>query len=92
MDQITYGPVCNIMFMSFTTLALERKSLDFLIGKLDRDYPTVQRFGWRLWPLASLLNYKLVPVHLRVLFMNIVAFCWSVFLLLKSRAAVTIKA
>lgn len=47
----------------------------------------MQRAGWRLWPLAALANYRLVPLRLRVLFINAVALCWSVFLLLSSRAA-----
>ena len=30
----------------------------------------------QLWPLASLINYRFVPVKLRVLFVNCVAFLW----------------
>jgi len=32
----------------------------------------------QLWPLASLVNYRFVPVKLRVLFVNCVAFLWYV--------------
>ena len=34
----------------------------------------------QLWPLASLVNYRFVPVKLRVLFVNCVAFLWYVLL------------
>jgi len=30
----------------------------------------------QVWPLASLINYKFVPLRLRVLFVNMVAFFW----------------
>jgi hypothetical protein len=30
----------------------------------------------QLWPLASFINYKVVPLRLRVLFVNVVAFFW----------------
>lgn len=30
----------------------------------------------QLWPLASFINYRFVPLRLRVLFVNVVAFFW----------------
>lgn len=87
LDQLTYGPVCNILFMSFATLALEGKSLGALRQKIATDYPSVQVNGWKLWPLAALINYRFVPLKFRVLFINMVALFWSTFLLLSSKAA-----
>mmetsp|Transcript_24472 Transcript_24472/g.66785 ORF Transcript_24472/g.66785 Transcript_24472/m.66785 type:complete len:199 (+) Transcript_24472:2136-2732(+) len=84
-DQVTFGPLCNIMFMSFATLVLERKSLQFLGQKVRRDYPTVQLNGWKVWPLAALINYGFVPVQFRVLFANVVALFWSIFLLQRAK-------
>ncbi|GLC34883.1 hypothetical protein PLESTB_001174100 [Pleodorina starrii] len=86
-DQLTYGPVCNVLFMSFATLVLEGKSLSFLMQKIPRDYPGVQLNGWRLWPLAALINYRFVPLQFRVLFINLTALVWTTFLLLKSKRA-----
>jgi hypothetical protein len=34
-DQATYGPVCNLLFMSFATLALERRTLPDLQAKVQ---------------------------------------------------------
>jgi hypothetical protein len=51
-----------------------------------RDYPKVQMNGWRLWPLAALINYKFIPLQFRVLFVNMVALFWGTFLLLSSKA------
>lgn len=89
-DQSTYGPLCNILFMSFATLVLEGRTLAYLKDKIRRDYVLVQLNGWKLWPLAALINYKFVPLQFRVLFVNVVALCWSIFLLVKARS--TIKA
>ena len=33
--------------------------------------------NWRVWLPAQLLNYALVPPHLRVLFGNAVSICWN---------------
>ncbi|EFJ42510.1 hypothetical protein VOLCADRAFT_107206 [Volvox carteri f. nagariensis] len=86
-DQLTYGPVCNVLFMSFATLVLEGKPFSFVRQKIAKDYPGVQLNGWRLWPLAALINYRFVPLQFRVLFINVVAFIWTTFLLLKAKRA-----
>ena len=61
-DQSTYGPLCNLMFMSYATLVLEGRGMRYLRQKIERDFPLVQRSGWKLWPLAALINYRCVCV------------------------------
>ncbi|KAK9830985.1 hypothetical protein WJX81_005416 [Elliptochloris bilobata] len=87
LDQLTYGPLCNILLMSYVALLVEGRSLTFTKAKLMQDYPAVQLNAWKVWPLASQINYQHVPLHLRVLFANVVAFFWSTFLILRSRTA-----
>lgn len=87
LDQTTYGPICNVLFMSFATLLLEGRSVSALRAKISRDYVSVQLNGWKLWPIAALINYQFVPLKFRVLFINVVALVWSTFLLLRSRSA-----
>lgn len=73
--------------MAFATLVLEGRSLAELRVKIGKDYPSVQLYGWRLWPLAALINYRFVPLQFRVLFINLVALCWTTFLLLRAKRA-----
>ena len=47
--------------------------------------PLPQVKAWRVWPLAALINFAFVPLNFRVLFINVVALCWSTFLLLQAR-------
>ena len=84
-DQTTYGPVCNILFMSFASLVLEGKSIGSTAQRIRKDYRAVQLYGWRLWPMAALINYKFVPLQFRVLFINVVALLWTTFLILRSK-------
>jgi hypothetical protein len=44
--------------------------------KVIHDYPGIQLNGWKLWPAAAMFNYRFVPLHLRVLFLNAVALGW----------------
>ena len=60
------------------------RSFDFTKAKLYTDFSGVQKNGWRLWPLASWVTYQYIPLRLRVLFVNVVAFFWYVFLPLHS--------
>ena len=40
-----------------------------------------------MWPVAQFINQEFVPLKLRVLWINLVAFCWSVFLILQAKQA-----
>lgn len=55
---------------------VEGRSAQTTKKRLQRDYPNIQKNGWKVWPIAALINYRYVPVKLRVLFVNVVAFCW----------------
>lgn len=57
---------------------LPGRSWDFTKAKLYTDFSGVQKNGWRLWPLASWVTYQYIPLRLRVLFVNVVAFFWYV--------------
>jgi hypothetical protein len=54
--------------------------------QIKTEYPRVQLSGWRVWPLAALFNYAFVPLHLRVLFINCVALCWTTYLLMRAKS------
>ena len=34
--------------------------------------------SWRIWPVANLINFAFVPVHLRVLFLNLIGVGWNI--------------
>mmetsp|Transcript_19164 Transcript_19164/g.34678 ORF Transcript_19164/g.34678 Transcript_19164/m.34678 type:complete len:186 (-) Transcript_19164:119-676(-) len=84
-DQLLYGPFCNFMFLGFTTLFLEGRSLTDFVRKIKTDFFTIQRKAWKVWPLAALINYKVVPVQFRVLVINLVALLWTTILIISSK-------
>lgn len=85
-DQLTFGPLCTIVFMGYTSLVLDGRGWAGTKQRLAADYWGNQRNGWRLWPVASLLSYQFVPLQFRVLFLNSVSLFWSTFLLWKMRS------
>ena len=84
LDQATYGPVQNLAFMSFITLAVEGKSLAALRRLVHENFWGVQLNGWKVWPLAALINYRYLPVPFRAPFANLVALGWSMFLIMRT--------
>ena len=84
LDQATYGPVQNLAFMSFIALAVEGKSLAALRRRVHENFWRVQLNGWKVWPLAALINYRYVPVPFRAAFANLVALGWSMFLITRT--------
>jgi peroxisomal membrane protein 2 len=85
LDQFTYGPVCNLVFMAYTTLFVAGSGVSELGRRVRRDFAGVQRNGWRVWPLASAINLRFVPLEYRVLFANLVALVWTTYLNLATR-------
>ena len=77
-DQATFGPFCNLVFVSFITLVLDAKGS---IGSIPSRFISAQLAGWRFWPLAALVSYGAVPIRLRVLWMNFAALVWSTWLI-----------
>lgn len=49
-------------------------------SQVTREFWTMMRLNWRIWPLANFFNFALVPVELRVLVTNLVAILWNVFM------------
>lgn len=87
LDQLTYGPLNNIMFMTYISKVIEGRSWLATQRKVFSEYPSVQSRGWRLWPAAQFLNQSFVPIELRVLFINCVSLIWSTFLIVRANTA-----
>lgn len=81
-DQLAYGPIANAVFLGFMGGVVERKGVWATIEKIRCDFLHTQINGWLVWPLASVLNQFYIPLHLRVLWLNIVSLVWSTWLML----------
>ncbi|WIA31996.1 hypothetical protein OEZ86_002850 [Tetradesmus obliquus] len=86
LDQLTFGPLYNLAFMAYTSMVVNGMPAAAFQRRFSREYPALQVNGWRVWSVVSLINYRFVPLQFRVLFANIVALFWGVFVILSSRA------
>mmetsp|Transcript_37621 Transcript_37621/g.117608 ORF Transcript_37621/g.117608 Transcript_37621/m.117608 type:complete len:86 (+) Transcript_37621:374-631(+) len=60
--------------------ALEGKSMEQIKDKLDAEYVPTMFTSWKVWIPAAFINIGFVPPELRVLFINMVFFAWTVYL------------
>jgi len=81
-DQFVQAPIFTVIIFAFLGF-LEGKSVEEIKKQLDDDYVDTMFANWKLWVPATVVNIAFCPPILRVLFLNIVFFFWSIFLSLK---------
>ncbi len=75
-DQLLFAPTFIGVFLSSMAL-LEGGSPR---EKLDKNYTTALSSNYLVWPLVQALNFKMVPLEHRVLFVNVVSIGWNCYL------------
>merc|ERR1712113_277008 len=78
-DQFVQAPIFTAIIFIFLGL-LEGLTKDDIQHKLEIDWWPTMQANWKLWIPATAVNIALVPPVLRVLYINIVFFFWSIFL------------
>ena len=81
-DQFVQAPIFTVLIFGFLGL-LEGKSVEDIKMQLEEDYTDTMVANWKLWVPATFVNIAFCPPILRVLFLNVVFFFWSIFLSLK---------
>lgn len=81
-DQFVQAPIFTVIIFAFLG-TLEGKSVDEIKTQLEEDYTDTMVANWKLWVPATAVNIAFCPPILRVLFLNVVFFFWSIFLSLK---------
>jgi len=78
-DQILFSPAFLAVTFGFLAV-LEGRSFSSLKAQLKRDWAGVVCGMWIFWVPAKLASFTLVPLHLRVLFDNVLGLIWNTYL------------
>lgn len=81
-DQLSVGPVFNTGFFVSRGL-IAGKSSEEIGHKMRSDFLQMTGYGFCLWVPAQFMNFLFIPLHYRVLFINMVGLSWSTFSNLK---------
>jgi protein Mpv17 len=59
---------------------LEHQSLQRGVDMIRNNIVDTMIMNWKIWPAAQILNFWLIPMPYRVLFVNVVGLVWQIFL------------
>ncbi|XP_041768745.1 PXMP2/4 family protein 3 [Anopheles merus] len=85
-ERALFAPVITALSLYFIS-RFEYKTHDEALGNLFTQYRSILRGNWKYLTLPVFINFNYIPPMLRVLFANIIGFCWMVFLSTKRRKA-----
>ncbi|EEB05612.1 Mvp17/PMP22 family protein 2 [Schizosaccharomyces japonicus yFS275] len=83
MDQALFAPIGIFVFLSYMSL-VECRPLSQLRSVLRKQYVSILKANYLLWPVAQLVNFCFIPLKYQVLFVNMIAVFWTTFLSLKN--------
>lgn len=74
-DHLVNSPLGTIAFFAWTQ-SLRGTPEQIPCEVSEKLVPTTMA-GWRLWPAAQAVNFFIIPLQFRVVFINIVAVGWT---------------
>jgi len=77
-DQLLYAPL--ILSLFFIVMNILNMTPFNIKRQIKRDLLNTLKSNWKIWPVAQFINFYFVPVQLRVLFGNVIAFGWNAYL------------
>jgi hypothetical protein len=80
-DQFAFAPLFLPSFMSWLWVLEGRENIP---SQIQQNVPGMIVTGWSLWVPAMTINFGMVPMKYQVLFSNVVALLWNVYLSYKS--------
>ncbi|KAF4636497.1 hypothetical protein G7Y89_g1604 [Cudoniella acicularis] len=83
--EIAARVACDQTLFASTNLFVFLSSMAMMEGtspkhKLDTTYWTALTKNWMVWPFVQAINFKVVPLHHRVLVVNVVSLGWNCYL------------
>jgi hypothetical protein len=81
-DCITLGALFNTTAFLVIMGALKGQSWEHIRSNMRNETLTIIVNGYKVWPLASIISFSLIPVERRILFFSFVGLCWNVYMTL----------
>jgi protein Mpv17 len=80
-DQLFFAPIFLAIFFCYNSVFEQgRLSSSDMLTKLRRNYIPALKANWKVWPLVQCINFYLVPLQYRLVFVNVVALGWNAYL------------
>ena len=79
LDQTLFAPYC-IGSMLFLFEFIDKLDVQKSISNVKSKLWLTLLANWKIWPLAMLINFSVIPGRYRVLFSNFIGLFWNVYL------------
>lgn len=81
-DQLVFAPFIGIPLYYSCMALFERKEHPFeeVTSKLNKHWAPTLWSNWSIWPVFQFFNFYLVPLHLRLLMVNLFSIGWNCYL------------
>jgi hypothetical protein len=80
LDQFAFTPFFLQVWLSALWTLEGETPIDTIPSRMMEATPTILVANWILWIPAQIINFRMVPVKYQVLYSNVVALFWNVFL------------
>jgi hypothetical protein len=74
-DQVFCAPFINFVIITYSKM-YDGETFQNVIDFLKKEFTQILLANYYLWPAAQALNFKVIPINLRVLFNNMVGLLW----------------
>lgn len=78
-DQLVMAPLSLIYFICFMGFA-EGNTWEVIYLRVNRLFLKLLLANWQVWPIIQLINFKFMPLRLRVPFSAVCGIVWTIFL------------
>ncbi|CAH7674884.1 hypothetical protein PPACK8108_LOCUS9818, partial [Phakopsora pachyrhizi] len=78
-DQLVMAPISLIIFLGFMGFT-EGLRLEEIYERIDRLFYKLLIANWKCWPIIQLINFRFMPLKLRVPFGACCGIVWTIFL------------
>ena len=87
LDAIIFSPVTVTGYFACRSI-LEGSGMAGIRDKLSTRFVPAVTGAWKFWPAANVINFGLVPIEFRVLYMNVLSLFWTGYLTLLNASKV----
>ncbi|KAH0292677.1 putative integral membrane protein, Mpv17/PMP22 family [Aureobasidium namibiae CBS 147.97] len=80
LDCMTLGALLNVTAFIILMSLMKGRSSSQIGNALRTDTFPIIYASYRIWPLASVVNFTLIPVERRIVFLSLVGLIWGIYL------------
>ncbi|CAG7838439.1 unnamed protein product [Allacma fusca] len=78
-DQFGFAPIFIVLFLGVNGIT-NGKEVSQIKEDVKRDYTTILEANYKIWPAVQIVNFWIIPAHMRVLFVQTFALLWNTYL------------